>query len=80
MCVHKAMEGTDPHTGPMMKSECGMIPVKYLPVIGGRGPSVNTPQQDTAQYSDKGVMSSYICTNEQIYQLVSIDYKMSRYM
>ena len=47
LCVgHKAMEGTDPHTGPMMKSECGVIPVKidgkqYLLVIGGRGPSVN---------------------------------------
>ena len=68
----KELSPTNPHTGPMMKSYCGMIPVKidgkyYLLVIGGEGPSVNTPQQDTAQYSDKGMLSGYICTNEHHY-------------
>ena len=68
----KELSPTNPHTGPMMKSYCGMIPVKidgkyYLLVIGGEGPSVNTPQQDTAQYSDKGMMNGYIRTNEHHY-------------
>ena len=49
-----------------------MIPVKidgkyHLLVIGGYGPSVNTSQQDTAQYSDIGMQSGYIRTNEQHY-------------
>ena len=61
----KELFPTNPHTGPMMKSGCGMIPVKidgknYLLVIGGSGPSVNTPQQQNAQYVD-----GY--TNEQHY-------------
>ena len=51
----KELFPTNPHTGPMMKYECGMIPVKidrkyYLLVIGGSGPLVNTPQQQNAQY------------------------------
>ena len=68
----KELSPTNPHTGPMMKSRCGMIPVKidgkyFLLVIGGRGPSINTPRQDTALYSDKGMPSGYIRTNEQHY-------------
>ena len=68
----KELSPTNPHTGPMMKSACGMIPVKidgkyHLLVIGGYGPSVNTSQQDTAQYSDIGMQSGYIRTNEQHY-------------
>ena len=43
----KELFPTNPHTGPMMKRGCGMIPIKidgknYLLVIGGWGPSVNT--------------------------------------
>ena len=48
---------TTPHHGPMMKYCCGMIAAQldgenYLVVIGGRGPSSNTPTQVGAQYSD----------------------------
>ena len=47
---------TTPHHGPMMKRSCGMIAVQldgedYLVIIGGRGPSSNTPTQAGAQYS-----------------------------
>ena len=61
----KELFPTNPHTGPMMKSRCGMIPVKidgknYLLVIGGYGPSVNTQRQQNAQYVSG-------CTNEQHY-------------
>ena len=66
----KELSPTNSHIGPMMKSRCRMIPVKidgkyHLIVIGGSGPSLNTPRQDTAQYSDKG--SGLIRTNEQHY-------------
>ena len=37
----------------------------YLLVIGGQGPSVNTPQQDTAQYIK--FSRSNVHTNEQHY-------------
>ena len=68
----KELSPTNPHTGPWMKCGCSMIPVKidgknYLLVIGGRGPSVNTPQQENAWYSDKGLGSSLVRTNEQHY-------------
>ena len=50
---------TTPHHGPMMKRYCGMIAVQldgedYLVIIGGEGPSSNTPTQAGAQYSDTG--------------------------
>ena len=65
---------TNPHTGPMMKRGCGMIPVKidrknYLLVIGGCGPPINTPRQQNAQYL-RG------CTNEQHY----FDLSTSKYI
>ena len=67
----KELFPTNPHTGPMMKWRCGMIPVKidgknYLLVIGGHqfGPSVNTPQQQNAQYKEE---FDDIYTNEQHY-------------
>ena len=71
----KKLFPTNPHTyGPMMKSECGMIPVKidgknYLLVIGGSSPSVNTPQQQNAQYVNGR-------TNEQHY----FDLSTSKYI
>ena len=70
----KELFPTNPHTGPMMKRGCGMIPVKidgknYLLVIGGSGPSVNTPQQQNAQYVDGR-------TNEQHY----FDLSTSKYI
>ena len=60
---------TNPHSGPMMKLNSGMIPVKidgknYLLIIGGEGPSVNTPRQYAAQYSK---ISNSVCTNEHHY-------------
>ena len=59
----KELSPTNPHTGPMMKSGCGMIPVKidgkyHLLVIGGMGPSARQDTSDT---------SSLITTNEQHY-------------
>ena len=92
LCGHNAMEGCLLLililTGPMMKCRCGMIPVKIdgkylLLVIGGECPSANTPQQDsedTAQYSDKGILSGYICTNEQHYFILSTGKYSSLYM
>ena len=70
----KELFPTNPHTGPMMKWGCGIIPVKideknYLLVIGGRGPSVNTPQQQNAQYVGRR-------TNEQHY----FDLSTSKYI
>ena len=64
----KELFPTNPHTGPSMKFGCRMITVKidgknYLLVIGGQCPSVNTPQQDTAQYITAGNTSN-IRTNE----------------
>ena len=66
---------TNPHSGPMMKIGCEMIPVKingkyYLLVVCGQGPSVNTPQRDTAQYNGKN-MNNGFRTNEQHYFDVS---------
>ena len=68
----KELFPTNQHTGPMMKLHSRMIPVKidgknYLLVIGGQGPLVNTPQQDTAQYSEKKMNQGFIRTNEQNY-------------
>ena len=62
---------TNPHSGPMMKFACEMIPVKidgknYLLIIGGQGPQINTPPQDTAQYSKVGSIGN-IHTNEYHY-------------
>ena len=34
-------------------------------IIGGQDPSVSTLQQNTAQYSAKGMNSGYVRTNEQ---------------
>ena len=50
---------TTPHHGPMIKDSCGMIAVQldgedYLVVLGGQGPSSNTPTQAGAQYNDDG--------------------------
>ena len=75
----KELFPTNPHTSPMMKCNCGMIPVKidrknYLLVIGGYGPSVNTPQQQNAQYSKRPF--GYVCTNEQHY----FDLSTSKYI
>ena len=63
----KELFPTNSHTGPSMKFGCEMITVKidgknYLLVIGGQGPSLNTPQQDTAQYTTVG--TSNVRTNE----------------
>ena len=54
----KELSPTNPHSGPMMKMNSGMIPVKideknYLLLMNGEGPTVNTPRLDTAQYSSK---------------------------
>ena len=71
----KELFPTNPHTGPMMKSGCGMIPVKideknYLLVIGGwHGLLVNTPKQQNAQYVGRR-------TNEQHY----FDLSTSKYI
>ena len=59
----KELFPTNPHTGPMMKSRCGMIPVKidgkhYLFIVGGYSPSVNTSRKQNGQYG---------CTNEHHY-------------
>ena len=54
----------------MMKRYCDMIAIKvngedYLAVIGGSGPSSNnSPKQPGAQYSGKGLSSSYQRCNE----------------
>ena len=55
----KELSPTIPHASPMVRCYCGMIPVKidgkkFLLVIGGEGPSVNTPRLDTAQYTKIG--------------------------
>ena len=69
----KELFPTNQHAGPMMKCYGGTIAVKldeksYLLVIGGRGKSINTPRQDNAQYSNKGLEHSpMIRTNEQNY-------------
>ena len=65
----KELSPTNPNAGPMMKCYCGMIPFKidgknYLLVIGGMGPTLNTPQQDTAQYTEKGMNRGLMRTNE----------------
>ena len=70
----KELSPTNNHTGPMMKMIGGMVPVKidgknYLLVIGGLGPSVNTLQQGTAQYST--ITSGFVRTNEHHYFDVS---------
>ena len=68
---------TTPHHGPMMKGYCGMVAVQldgedYLVVIGGWGPSSNTPTQAGAQYSDVyGVKS---CNEIHYYKLSSGQY------
>ena len=75
----KELSPTNRHTGPMMKIGCGMIPVKidgkrYLLIIGGQGPSVNNPRQNTAQYIKIG--KNNVRTNEQQYfDLVTGKYK-----
>ena len=66
----KELFPTNQHTGPMMKYGCGMVKIKidgkiYLFVIGGEGPVINTPQQDTAQYSV--IVKNNVRTNEQHY-------------
>ena len=63
----KELFPTNSHTGPSMKFACETITVKidgknYLLVIGGEGPSLNTPRQDTAQYIT--VFTSNVRTNE----------------
>ena len=60
--------------GPMMKGYCDMIAVQldgedYLVVIGGQGPSSNTPTQAGAQYSDTGY--SKRCNEIHYYKLSS---------
>ena len=76
----KELFPTNPHTGPMMKWGCGMIPVKidgknYLLVIGGSGPSVSTPRQQNAQY-EAGPFGDIYYTNEQHY----FDLSTSKYI
>ena len=63
----KELSPTNPHSGPMMKMNSEMITVKidgknYLLIIGGQGPSLNTPRQDTAQYIT--FATSSVRTNE----------------
>ena len=70
----KELSPTNPHSGPFMKMNCRMISVKmdgkiYLLIIGGEGPSVNTPRQYGAQYSK---ISNNVCTNEHHYYDLSI--------
>ena len=69
---------TTPHHGPMMKRSCDMIAVQldgeyYLVVLGGRGPSSNTPTQAGAQYSDAG-LSRKRCNEIHYYKLSSGQY------
>ena len=52
----KELSPTNSHTGPMMKMLSKMIPIKidgknYLLAIGGQGPPISIPRQDTAQYN-----------------------------
>ena len=70
---------TNSKMGPMMKSYCSMVSLKfdgedYLLVVGGYGPPPKSPQHG-AQYNDKGCVSGYVSTNEQhYYQLASGKY------
>ena len=70
----KELSPTNPYTGPMMKSECGMVPVKIdekdcLLIICGKGPSVNTPKQKDAEYI--GFDLDTLLTNEHHYYDIS---------
>ena len=72
---------TNPSTGPMMKSYCGMISltfnkVDYLLVVGGYGPRPTSPQS-CAQYSDKGTFGGNVRTNEHHYYQLSTGKKIS---
>ena len=66
----------------MMKSNCGMISLQinnedYLAVIGGNGPSNNTPPQPGAQYNNKGLGSGFQRCNEvHMYRLKTGQYNM----
>ena len=72
---------TNPSMGPMMKSDCGMISltfnkVDYLLVVGGFGPRPTSPQPG-AQYSEKGTLGNYNCTNEHHYYQLSSGKKIN---
>ena len=76
----KELFPTNPHTGPMIKWSCGMIPVKidgknYLLVIGGGGPLINTGHQENAEY-DYQFCWGIVYTNEQHY----FDLSTSKYI
>ena len=77
----KELFPTNPLSGPMMKTRCRMTPIRidgknYLLVIGGEGPSVNTPRQLNAQYNNP---SSKIRTNECHYYNLSTGKYISYY-
>ncbi|XP_019851460.1 PREDICTED: uncharacterized protein LOC109581623 [Amphimedon queenslandica] len=67
----KELSPTTSHHGPMMKSFSGMVALRindedYLAVIGGQGPSSNTPPQPGAQYSKGG---NQRCNEVHMYRL-----------
>ena len=71
----KELYPTTPHHGPLMKDSCGMVTVQldgedYLVVIGGEGPSSNTPTQAGAQYNDDG-FGNKRCNEIHYYKLSS---------
>ena len=74
---------TNSNMGPMMKSSSGMIPLKfneedYLLVVGGIGlcPTILKPDD---QYGDKGIIGSYVLTNEHHYYQLSSGKKINVY-
>ena len=70
----RELSPTNSHGGPMMKAYCDMVTVRFngedhLLIVGGWGPSINTPHQHGAQY---GIVSgARICTNEHHYYNLS---------
>lgn len=65
----KELSPTSPHKGPMMKSHCGVLAVKfegvnYLLVIGGKGSSRIVPQGAVAEYVK---LRENLLTNEHHY-------------
>ena len=71
---------TNTSMGPMMKSQSGMIPLKfieedYLLVVGGTGLHPVFPQPG-AQYNDKGITGGGVRTNEHHYYQLSTGKKI----
>ena len=72
---------TNPSMGPMMKSSCGMISLKfnkvyYLLVVGGIGPRPTSPQPG-AQYNNKLTLVDIVRTNEHHYYQLSSGKKIN---